>query len=179
MRGRVDEIAGRLALIVTAVCGALILLTAGALLTPAVREWIGLTPGAAYPAGTTIDVPASVYSTSVRTVLLFARYNCQGCQRAKPFLAAVVKGAVRSPDTRVVLVTEPAHHDAEVAYGREIGLDDSDVVGLDLTKLRLHRVPTIVLVDGHGVVQYAFEGTPAPDAQDPVLTRVLSAVSVR
>jgi hypothetical protein len=174
---RLEDIAGRAAVAVSALCAAAVLLTAGVLFTPALRERIGLAPAAAYAAGAMIDVPRSVYAGSAHTVVLFARYDCRACQRATPYLAAVVAGAGRAPGTRIVMVARPGHRDAEIAYARQIGLHESSLMFVDVKGLRLRTVPTVVLVDQRGVVQYAFEGLPPPQAQGTVLKSVLERVA--
>jgi hypothetical protein len=51
---------------------------------------------------------------------------------------------------------------AEQQFARDIGLDERQVVPLDLTTLRVRGVPTVLLVDTAGKILAVTEGAPKP-----------------
>lgn len=146
----------RLAVIVAAVSAAVVLVTAVALATPALRERIS-GAGPAYRAGNRIDVPGGVYDSESYTLLLFARSTCDACQRSAPAFKELVGEAVRE-GMAVRLISAAPVAAREADFARALGLTDADVVGLPLATLRLKHVPTIVVVDRAGAIHYVREG---------------------
>jgi hypothetical protein len=122
---------------------------------------VGRMSAPAYAAGQQVDLPATLYAGAPRTLLVIARSSCGGCQAAKPWLRDLVDEARRAGPVRVALLVEkpePAEH----AFAREIGVAPEDVVAVELTRFKVRRVPTILLVDGGGAIRFSHED--APDA---------------
>ncbi len=109
----------------------------------------------AYTAGEQIDVPASWYSASPRTLVVFAREACGACQKAQPFLKSLVSGL---DDHATVVMAHPAASAANDAlFAKAIGIAD-DRLHAVTAGLRVKATPTIVLVDRQGAILAAWEG---------------------
>ncbi len=170
---------GRAALWLSVASVALILLTVGALAMPAARARLGLAPArtAAYAVGGRIDVPPSVYTATPYTVILFARSTCAFCERAKPLFAQLATALADDPAVRMVMVSAASGGAGDRDYARAIGLDEGRLVVVDPGSLKLKTVPTIVLVDREGRVQFSHEGVPSPADLEEL--RHASAVSTQ
>ena len=170
-----DALVARLA---TAGAVASLLLVAATAVYPVVRARLGgVEPESGYVIGDHIDVPPAVYERAPHTLVIFAESGCGACQRLKPMLAALVRTVGQAPAAAVAMVTTTADTDAQLRYASEIGLDKGRVTALDLTALRLRRVPTVAVVSPDGRVRYAHTGAPSSREEEDEMTRaVLSLV---
>lgn len=176
-----ERLIGKLAAAVTIGCVAVVAITVAALAMPSLRARLGIAPGrsASYSAGQRIDVPASLYDSSPLTLFVFARSSCGACQRAKPVFADIARRLPNPSSVRVVLVTTSTRQEDEVAYARDLGLDQSHITTLNGAGLRLQVVPTLVLVDRLGEIHYASEGVPTAAQEDDLLRAVASLATPR
>jgi thiol-disulfide isomerase/thioredoxin len=165
-----DRLVGRLATGVTIGCAALVAITIAALAFPAVRSWLGVSSArsTSYSVGQQIDVPASLYDTSAATLLIFARSTCGVCQSAKPVFAALAAELRALPQARVLVLASNTSGDERV-YVRDLGLQDTQLVTMSFGGLRLKVVPTLVLVNRRGAVEYTAEGVPSAVQQRELL----------
>lgn len=174
MRDRFDRILG------SAVAGlgfglvAILVLTVALLSSRELRAHLGLS--GVYSVGQRIDTP-DIYSGSRLTILLFTRSNCRGCQAAKPWLRTIADWASSSVDIRVAVVPVRQLSAAELAYVRELGLDERSVHVLPVSDLKVRVVPTIIVVDQRGRIQFVREGLPT--SQDQATLQDLASRLVR
>jgi hypothetical protein len=166
---------GRVAVGLIIGCGLIVLATVAALAMPAIRARLGIAAAAptSYAVGERIDVPAEAYAGFRRTLLLVARHDCGACRAARPFLQRLT-AALRAQGTHVVMIAPKRDRAAEVAYARDIGLADADVIVADLSRLHIRVVPTLFLVDGAGTVVFESDGTTPARAQDALMQRISS-----
>jgi thiol-disulfide isomerase/thioredoxin len=142
--------------------------TTGYVAWPRVAHAFGIKPAVpppappAYVAGEQIDVPAAWYNAAPKTLVLFARESCGACQKAQPFLKALVT----SLDGRAsVLMAHPAGTDMEdAAFAKSLGIGDANVRA-GIAGLRVHATPTLVLVNQQGAILAAWEGAGKADKQ--------------
>jgi len=166
-----DALIARLA---TAGAVASLLLVAATAVYPVVRARLnGGSTETGYLTGERIDVPAPVYERASHTLVIFAESGCGACQRLKPLLAALVRTVGQTSTAAVAMVTTASDPDAQLRYASEIGLDKSRVTALDLTALRLKRVPTLAVVSPDGQVRYAHTGAPASRDEEDEMTRAV------
>lgn len=173
--GRADAIIGRAAAVIVVGCLAVVSATALLLAFPPLRTRLGIGPavGPSYKTGERFDGPASLYGETPYALVLFARSSCGACQRAKPFYARLNLVAAGRPAIRVVLaVPASAPPEGERGYGREAGVDADRVFSVNFASLRLHAVPTVVLVDRSGRILDAWEGLLSSAQQDALLLRL-------
>lgn len=172
MRG--EALIGRLGVAVAVICATAVTVTAVALAMPSVRTTLGLRPAApkaSYAPGQTLDLPRTVFQEAPHTLVIFFRPDCGACERLKPFLNRL---AVRSDPAslRVVAVTGAPNRPAAVDFVKQIGLDESHLVTMDLRTVRVSQVPTLVLVDHTGTVEAAIQGIPTSQEEGDLLRTV-------
>jgi len=169
---------GRVAFGISLGCGLIILATVGALATPAIRARLGMAPASSttYAIGERVDVPAEAYAGFQRTLLVVARPDCLACRAARPFFQRMT-AALRQHRTHVVLVSPNRDRSADLAYAHDIGLDETDVVTMDLSRLHIRIVPTLFVVDGSGAVILESSGATPARLQDDLLQQITSKVA--
>lgn len=131
-----------------------------------------------YAVGDRVDLPPSMYAKAAHTLVIFGRSGCGVCQRMKPLLTDMVARVGRAPSMAAVLVTSASDLDAEVQFARDIGLTADDVNPLDLGTLRLKLVPTVVIVNRHGEVQFVHTGEAGSSGADAELLRIVSSFAL-
>lgn len=142
---------------------------------PRVASAVGIKPAVppppppAYIAGESIDVPSSWYSSSARTLVLFARDSCGACQKAQPFLKTLVAGLEHKA---AVVMAHPAGTDVEdVAFAKSLGLADANI-HVVTANLRVKATPTLVLVNQQGEILAAWEGAGKADKQAEIVKTI-------
>lgn len=169
---------GRLSVALAVLCATSVTVTAVAMAMPSVRNTLGIGPGApkaSYTAGQSIDLPSQAYSQAPHTLAIFFRSDCGACERMKLFLQRLA--ARDSTRVRVLGIAGQTTRENS-AFIRQLGLEEDHLITLDLTRLRVSRVPTFVLLDQSGRVEAAFEGIPSAQDQEDLLRRVTSLSQV-
>jgi hypothetical protein len=140
----------------------MVVVTAAALAKPELRAWLGLESKRApsYAIGDHVDVPSALYQHAPLTLLLFVRSNCPACQTAKG-PATRTAAELRRRGIPTLVIAGGQQPEGESEYVRSLALDASQLVTLDLTKLRVQVVPTFVLVNNSGEVRYTKQGVPS------------------
>jgi hypothetical protein len=160
---QLDRIAGRAAAIAAICCGLTLGLTTVAIAIPSVRNHLGLAAVAepTYAVGQRVDLPAAAYASAPYTLILFARSSCSACQKSADVLRELFLRANRS-GLALTIVDGTSSRVDDVGFVSDIGGSDAKLVSLDLTRLRLKRVPTLLLVDKTGRVIVTHEGLVQP-----------------
>lgn len=129
-------------------------LTLGLVLSPRLREAAGLTPrgDGDYVVGGRVDVPDELFASAPGTLLLFLQSSCASCVKHEAGLKHLVAALSGAP-VRLVMVTGRGRLDDEYGFAARLGLAPSQVVPLELRRLRLRHVPMLVLVDRAGTVR--------------------------
>ena len=171
---KLDLVIGRLGVAVAVVCATAVTVTAVAMAMPSVRTSLGLGPTPlkpSYVAGQPVDLSSDVFGQASQTLAIFFRSDCGACERMKPYLTRLV---ARNTGTalRVVAVTGVANSSDSLAFAKAIGVDESRLITMDLSKLRLQRVPTILLIDRSGRIENALEGIPSAQDEESLLRKV-------
>jgi hypothetical protein len=168
---------GRAAVAVAATCAIIIAGSVAILMVPSLRARLGFRPEgpSVYVAGELIDVPSSAYSAAPHTILIFARGNCPACQKAKPFLAALVADAGKNQSVEVRLFMSGTEELEIGLYAAEIGVPAS-AAHVTPAQSRLRSVPTIVLVDRTGLIAFAREGIPETTSGQEEILRAMRSI---
>lgn len=155
-----DSILGRIAAGVSVGCVLLLAATIGVAWIPDLGGRLDWQSGTRYSAGQQLDLDAAVFAASPRTVFFFSRSSCRACQASKPVMEAIVRDVSHRAGVRVVLVTGATRTDvqAERTFALEIGLDQSQLLQIELGTLRLRNVPAVVLTDATGSILMVREG---------------------
>lgn len=164
----------RVSTFVVVVCLIVLAATAALVLSPALRQWVGVGPGAqppAYVVGDRVDIEAAVYQSAPVTLIMFARSNCPSCQRSAPFYARVV-AAGKTHGIPTALMTPIADLDTERAYAATLGIDGGQVYTVDPGSIKLRAVPALMVVDSSGQIRHVWVGAPDDTAQAAILSSV-------
>ena len=153
--------------------------TAGHIFWPRVAAAIGIKPTPpppappAYEAGQQIDVPAAWYSSTPRTLVLFARASCAACEKAHPFLKSLV--ADLSGRAGAVMVHPSVSEHEDRSYAQSLGIPDANV-HIVTANLRVRATPTLVLVNQQGAILAAWEGAGSPERQAEIKSTIEKAL---
>lgn len=118
--------------------------------------------------GDTVAVPSIDWRKNGKTLLLALSTTCHFCTQSASFYQRVVKE--RGDAQMVALLPQPVGEGQ--AYLKQLGVSVADVRQVSLVKLGLSGTPTLVLVDGDGVVTDVWVGALAPSREDEVISRL-------
>jgi hypothetical protein len=155
-------------------CVALIACTAA---YPFLQARLGAASLSGYRVGQIIDLPEAVYRDRSHTVVVFARSSCAASQAMKPLLAGIVDDFAEDAASGVLLVTPIVNALDEAAFAAEIGVASRQHLAHDLTTLKVARVPTVVVVDRRGRVEYVHSGQPKTADDQAAIRRAVMAVT--
>jgi len=146
--------------------------------TPALAKKLGWSPAAtaSYVRGEIIDVPRAVFERDEHTLVVFASSTCGACVRSRGAFRAVASD-LRGSATRLVLLTPASMRSCQQAFAGARGLEANEHLAIDLSKLRVRSLPTVVLVDRTGRVLYAKEGLIDSEGQAAIQQAIASARS--
>ena len=159
-----DESLARLATAGTIAC---VLLVAGTVAFSIAHRAYGAPRAVGYAVGQPVDVPAEAFARADRTVIIFARSSCASCQQMKPARARLTAALATSPSVAVAILAPDADPDGERQFARDIGRADALWL-VEINRLRVTVVPTVLVVDREGIVRFVRTGTgwaPADDSE--------------
>lgn len=142
---------------------------------PLLQARLGAASTSGYRLGEVIDLPQDVFRDAAHTVVVFARSSCAASQRMKPLLARLAGSLSDDPSIDVVLVTPRANAPAESAFADQIGIEPRHHLAMDLTTLKVVRVPTVVVLNRRGEVEYVQDGQPQTAAAEAALLQAVAA----
>ena len=155
-------------------CVTLVTLTAA---YPFLQARLGAASLSGYRVGQTIDVPPEVYRDRSHTVVVFARSSCSASQRMKPLIARLADEFAESASAGVVLMTPAVNAADEAAFAGEVGVAPRHHFIRDLTTLKVARVPTVVVVDRRGRVEFVHSGQPTTADDEAALQQAVTAAT--
>jgi hypothetical protein len=176
-----DAFVQRLSTVVVVVCLVVLAGTTALVVSPAMRQWMGVGPGAqppAYAVGDLVDISADVYRASPVSLVLFARSTCPACQRSADFHKQVV-AAGRTSGIPSVLMTPSEDVAAERIYAEGLGIAATDVHMVPTGSIKLQSVPALMVVDSAGLIRHVWFGAPDAAAQAAILAAVTAVADAR
>ncbi len=145
--------------------------TAALVVSPTLRDWVGVGPSVVrlpYQTGDLVDVPPAVYQSSARTLLLFARRDCAACQRSELFHQSAIAAAA-TVGTGVALMSPTTDPASEAPYAARLGVAPEQVHVIAPGSIKLRTVPTLMLVDAAGRIQDVWFGVVDPATEAVIL----------
>lgn len=118
--------------------------------------------------GDTVAVPGIDWRENGNTLLLTLSATCHFCTQSAPFYHRVVK---ERGDTQLVALLPQAVGEGQ-AYLKQLGVSVADVRQVSLARLGLSGTPTLILIDGNGVVTDVWGGALAPSREDEVINQL-------
>jgi hypothetical protein len=179
MSARIENLLNNASFGASLVMATVLAITLAFITWPRVANALGLEtrpapPPPAYAVGATIDTPAAWHAATPHTLVIFARASCGACEKAQPFLKALV--AELQPRTTVVLVGGPETFTEDAAFGKAIGVADASMHPAP-AGLRVRATPTLVLVDATGRILAAWEGVGPEDKQAVIAKAIRDSVA--
>jgi hypothetical protein len=158
-------------------CLGTLALTVALFATPSLRNrlFADASLSSVYASGEIVDLPGEVYQGQSFTLIYFATTTCAACLQAREAmreLADAISDGVE--DVEVALVTATTDRDARAAFGEAVGVNANRHFSLDLSQLKVRKVPTVLLVDKMGRVLFAQERAPDSATHSAILDRVKS-----
>lgn len=155
----VDLVTRRFAIALILVSVTSVIATIGLLAVPSLRMTFasGTIERRGYVVGEGVDVPPAQGTATGTRVLIFVSSHCEACRKSRAALSQIVASA-QAGGVAVSLVTAREQPESHNEFARAIGLSPSAVQRLDLSRLRLRAVPTVVVVTSAGAAQYVHEG---------------------
>jgi thioredoxin-related protein len=148
----------RLSWALIAVSVTTLVVTLGVGLFPPVEAWLGIDSStSAYTVGERIDVPTSLFESNDKTLFVFASGTCAACLRSRPAFRTLA-GELRGGATHLLVLTPLTPNSDQQSLVASLNLASDEFKHLDLKRLRLKNVPTVVLVDRAGLVLFSREG---------------------
>lgn len=117
--------------------------------------------------GEKVNLPDVDWAKNGQTLLLVLSSGCHYCSESAPFYQRLVKG---SDISRIALLPQPV--DEGKQYVESLGITVNEVRQVRLDSLRVPGTPTILMVDGAGVVTDSWFGVLSPEEETALLARV-------
>ncbi len=116
-----------------------------------------------------IDRAVADFGRTSKTLILALKTDCVFCQRSAPFYRRLIEHD--RPDVQIVVAAHPNDHGIE-AYLASEGVNPDSVVFVESGALPVRGTPTLLLVDGEGLVTHAWIGLLNADGEAEVLDAV-------
>ena len=132
-------------------------------------------PGPVQPSlvGARVNVPEVDWRRNGRTLLLILQKGCHFCDESAPFYRRLAHDAAGGGSPRLVAVLPQKAEEAR-QYLRDLDVPVEDVRQVPMRELGVKLTPTLILVNGEGVVTDSWFGRLTPDKEDEVLKRLKS-----
>ncbi len=121
--------------------------------------------------GAKVSQPDIDWSKSNRNLLLVLSDSCRYCTESAPFYKRLVQEQTQRGTFRLAAVLPQAVSDGQ-KYLNELGVDIAEIKQLSPRAIRLRGTPTILLVDGAGVVTHEWLGKLPPEKENEILNRL-------
>jgi thioredoxin-related protein len=129
------------------------------------------TPSSSIKNGTRLTISEWDWSISPQTLVLVLSANCKYCTASAPFYRRLVSQGALTHSTRFVAILPQAPNESkEYLAKQEVRIDD--LRQAPPASVGATGTPTLILVNGSGVVIHSWEGLLPPNAETEVLTYV-------
>jgi thioredoxin family protein len=127
-------------------------------------------PNPAIAKGTQLHLPGLNWSAT-QTLVLVLSAECKYCTASAPFYRSLVNQAAGPATTRIVAVLPQSPNEAK-QYLDQLNLTIDYTYQVSPSSLGIRGTPTLILVDGSGVVIESWEGQLPPFAEREVVAYV-------
>jgi hypothetical protein len=117
--------------------------------------------------GAKLSLQGVDWSQSKRNLVLALSTGCHFCSESADFYQRLIPSA-ESSGVRVLAVLPQSISDSR-SYLEKLGVTVSEVVQSPLSAVEASGTPTVLLVDGKGLIQKAWVGKLPPEQEDQVL----------
>ena len=127
-------------------------------------------PNPAIAKGTQLHLPGLNWSAT-QTLVLVLSAECKYCTASASFYRSLVNQAAGPATTRIVAVLPQSPNEAK-QYLEKLNLTVDNTYQVSPSSLGIRGMPTLILVDGRGVVIESWEGQLPPTAEREVIAYV-------
>jgi hypothetical protein len=142
------------------------------------RPTLPLAPGqatAAIQPGTKADFINVDWAKSNRTLLLVLQSGCHFCTESAPFYQRLARETAQASGVHLVAVL-PQDVTEGTKYLNSLGVPILDVRQAQLDSLGVEGTPTLILIDGKGVVTKSWVGKLSGDKEAEVLSQLRTSM---
>lgn len=163
------EVVANLSIIAVAVLFCVVLVKSYVLPAP-VPQFADSTPeiSKGIKRGDAITLPEIDWQKNGKTLLMALSTTCHFCTKSGPFYQRLAK---EHGDARLVALVPQSTEEGQ-SYLRQLHVDVDDVRQASLGQLGVSGTPTLILVNGSGVVDDVWVGALAPDKENEVIGRL-------
>lgn len=122
-------------------------------------------------AGTKVSLPGIDWAKNGQTMLLVLQEGCHFCSESAPFYKQLLKETATSGKVQLIAVL-PQEVDESRRYLSELGLTVQEVKQTPLNSLGVTGTPTLLLVNGEGVVTNSWKGKLPVEKESEVLAKL-------
>jgi thioredoxin-related protein len=123
-------------------------------------------------AGARVDVNNVNWHENERNLVLVVSTTCHFCTESAGFYQKLVQQCERQHVRSIAVLPQPVA-DGE-AYLKKQGISVNEIRQADLSTLQVNGTPTLLLVDGKGVVKNVWIGKLPDDKEKEVLAKITS-----
>jgi thiol-disulfide isomerase/thioredoxin len=118
--------------------------------------------------GAKMPLPDMDWAKNRQTLLLVLAQGCRFCAESAPFYQRLAKEALGHNDVQLVAVL-PQSPDEGRKYLNDLNVDIKEIKQAELASLQVTGTPTLILVDGQGLVTQAWVGKLPTEEEADVL----------
>ena len=167
---KVTEVAANIAIVLVAVLLAVVLVKNYLLPAPAVPSVPAGPPAPAKIAnGSKLSVPSISFPNSQPTLLLAVSDTCRFCTDSADFYKQLAELHEKKKSFRFITVL-PQDMERAKSYMSKLGINVDGVQSLPLDQLGVRATPTLILLDGNGLVVDSWVGKLPKDKEDAVIS---------
>jgi len=123
------------------------------------------------PIGHVLSLPGLDWSKSQKTLVLALQTGCHFCSESGPFYQQLLRERAEFGSTRFVAVL-PQSVQTSTTYLKKLGVAVDEVRQGSLTEIGVRGTPTLLIVNGSGVVSDAWYGRLQRLAEDEVVNQL-------
>jgi hypothetical protein len=130
-------------------------------------------PSPVVAVGTKVNLSGVEWAKNGKTLLVVLQKGCRFCAESAPFYQRLVRDTAGREGLRLVAVL-PQQVDEGKQYLNDLGVLIDEVRQAPPNDLGVRGTPTLLLLDGSGVVTDSWVGKLTPEKEDEVLHRLKS-----
>ena len=121
--------------------------------------------------GTRIELPVDLARADTRSVVLGLDVRCRYCRESSDFYKRLVASVGDSDIKLLAYFSTPVQESRE--YLARMGIEGIDVRQVQLSDVKIHGTPTVLLVDGEGTILNSWVGKIPVDKELDVIREIV------
>jgi hypothetical protein len=130
-------------------------------------------PDGAPPVGSRLSLDGVTWQDSKSTLVIVLQKGCKYCAESAAFYRKLNEERGSQAFPRIVAVVPAADLSESSDYLQEMGIPADIIVNHSMSELNVAYTPTLLLVDGSGVIRERWIGKVPPEKEREVTSRIL------